>query len=222
MATKNFQTLSSKEFTKVATAATKEVVTTFKSPFIIINQLNKFVAGDYNKVIGCESLSRENTKIVGAHVKKLHDGRYPFAFDVLPKSRFNKRLGYFVPTPAQQGELSNILAGEIVLSTAAGTIGKELCVQQAESGDYIVGVFKPISLTVPAVFAAFKRLVANNLREGEKAAKDAAKAAKQAAKQAAKLAKAKAAVEAVFGKGLACQFTESEILTKYAAIKGAK
>lgn len=216
------QVLTAKEFAKVATAAQNEVVTTFKSPFIIINMLNKFVAGDLNKISGCNSLSRENTKVVANHVKKLHKGRYAFDFEVLPKSRYNKRLGYFVPTPNQQHELSNILTGEIVLSTAAGTIGKELCVQQAENGDYIVGVFKPIALTVPAVFAAFKRLVTNNLREGEKAEKQAAKAAKQAEKQAAKLAKAKAAVEAVFGKGLACQFTESEILTKYAAIKGAK
>ena len=209
--------LSAKEFTQIASKAQGEIKGTFASPFVIINLLNKAVKGDFTKIEGVEGLpSRENIKIVAREVKALHTGRYSFDICLFHRSEFGGRIGWWNEVPTQQGELASLMAGETVLCTDPKFPGRELSIREGR-----VGVFRPIALTIPAVFTAFSTIVKNGKRASEKAAKQAEREAKQAAKQAEKLAKAKKVVSAVFGE-LANTFTEAEILSKAAIIKAAK
>lgn len=208
----NVNSMNSKEFAQVANQAKKQVKGVFTSPFVIINNLNKAAKGDFSKVANCEGLEFNRIKEVAAQVRQLHGERYAFTFDLLPKSSFNKRLGWFKPVPAMQGECAAIMNGEEVYYN-----GKLLVL----GANGVVGTFTDIALTEPAVFAAYCTIVRRNKQGEERAAREAAREEKRRAKELEKLAKARTAVTAVFGE-LAGTFSESEILSKYAAIKGAK
>ena len=202
------KTITSKEFAYLAQQATSEVKGTFASPFVIINQLNKATKGDFTKVEGC-GITCDNLKKVAKQVKTLHNFRYPFDISVLPKTADKKVIGWWTPISAQQSELSSIMCGEVVMCADPRFQGRELTIREG-----VVGVFRPIPLTIMAIFRTFCKVARCEIQEGEKQAK-------AAQKQAEKVAKAKVAVEAVFGE-LVHTFSNAEILEKYARIKAAK
>ena len=202
---------NSKEFTQVVKAANGELKSVFSSPYVIVNLLNKAAKGDFSKISNCDGLTRENVAKVAKAVKSLHNNRYAFDTCILPKAS-NGILGEFIALSDYQKEYNNLLDGEIVCDNK----GRELCL----CGD-IVGYFKPTSLTITSMFNAFAKVAKVEIRTNEKAAKQAEKERKQAAKQAEKLAKAKQAVSAIFGEYM-CNFSDSQILEKYAIIKGTK
>lgn len=208
--------LSAKEFGAIASEGKKQVKGIFSSPYVIINALNKAAKGDFSKITNCEGLQRDKIAIVAREVKALHTGRYAFDICLFHRSEVGGRIGWWNEIPAQQCELYSLMAGETVLCTDPKFLGRELCIREGR-----VGVFRPIALTEPAIFAAYCTIVRNGKRATEQAAKRAEREAKQAAKQAERVAKAKKIVSAVFGE-VAAQFSDAEILAKAAIIKSAK
>ena len=86
----------------------------------------------------------------------------------------------------------------------------------------IVAVGAPVTLSINGVFNAFCKAAKVDITANEKAEKAAAKEAKKAEKERTKFEKMKKAVFAVFGKDIARLFSDDDIRTKYAAIKGVK
>ena len=164
--------MKTKEFSQLVKSANEELNGTFKSPFVIINLLNKAAKGDFTKVANCEGLTRENLAKVAKVVKSLHTYQKPFDFSVLPK--VCGKLGTFTIVPEMQSEKASILCGDIVTFK-----GKELSVN--ENG--FIGIFRPISLTINGVFNAFAKVAKVQISENEKAEKESEKAAKKAAKE---------------------------------------
>jgi hypothetical protein len=164
--------MKTKEFNQLVKSANVELNSTFKSPFVICNLLNKAVKGDFSKVANCEGLTKENLAKVAKVVKGMHANRYAFDTCILPKC--NGKLGTFIIVPEKQNEKASILCGEVVTFK-----GKELSIN--ESG--FVGIFRPIPLTISGVFNAFAKVAKVEIAATEKAAKESEKAAKKAAKE---------------------------------------
>lgn len=207
MAKKN---LSTKEFNVIVKGAKVELNGIFKSPFVVINLLNKASKGDMAKINGC-NIKPENLKAVANELKRIHGNRYAFVMDVLPKSE-NGKIGYFVEIPEKQNEIVNINNGEIV------TFGKkELIVNNGK-----VGIFNPISCTINGIFNAFAKVAKVDISTNEKQSKERAKIEKKQAKERARFEKAKKAVFSAFGNDFANTLTDAQILEKYEIIRKIK
>ena len=174
MATKNF---SAKEFTQVVKSAKGEVNGTFKSPFVIINLLNKAAKGDFTKVANCEGLSHENLAKVAKVVKALHGGRY--AFDTIVFEKDYK--GRFCTVSPFKGEVCRDYLDINGISALVATDSKGREVITCEDGK--MQVFAPIALTVPAFFNAFAKVAKVDIIATEKAEKAEKAAAEKAEKE---------------------------------------
>lgn len=84
MKTLNFSLVS--EFVNVVNNAKSELNGTFKSPFIVINLLNKAAKGDFSKVKNCGDLDATNIKQVAKALKAIHGKNNAFDFDYLLES----------------------------------------------------------------------------------------------------------------------------------------
>ena len=163
--------MKTKEFSQLVKSANIELKSTFKSPFVIINLLNKAAKGDFAKVANCDGLTKENLAKVAKVVKSMHANRYAFDTCILPKC--NGKLGTFIIVPEKQNEKSAILCGEIVTYN-----GKVLSLDDKEN----VGIFRPVPLTINGVFNAFAKVAKVQISENEKTEREAAKVAKRADK----------------------------------------
>ena len=202
--------LSTKEFNAIVKGAKVELNGIFKSPFIVINLLNKAAKGDLSKINGC-NIKPENLKKVAGELKRIHGNRYAFIIDVLPKCE-GGQIGYFVEVPEKQNELANISNGEIV------NFGKkELIVNDGN-----VGIFNPIPCTINGIFNAFAKVAKVDILATEKQAKERAKIEKKQAKERAHFEKAKKSVFSAFGNDFANTLTDAQILEKYEIIRKIK
>ena len=174
MANKNF---SAKEFTKIVKSAKGEVNGTFKSPFVIVNLLNKAAKGDFTKVANCEGLNRDNLAKVAKVVKTLHEGRYSFDTIVFEKDY----KGRFCTVSPFKGEVRRDYLDISGISALVATDSKGREVITCEDGK--MQVFAPISLTIPAFFNAFAKVAKVDILATEKAEKAEKVAAEKAEKE---------------------------------------
>ena len=205
-------TFSSKELNALQKVGAREIRTNCKSPFAIVNTLNRIARGDLNKVDGCGDLDFSAVCAIARTVKCLHTNkRYAFILDVFAKNA----AGQFceVVTPAK-GTYQHIYLRMNDETPAVRTWCDSRGYELTENGTAL----KPIQCTEVGFFNAFSRLVKKDAKETEKAAKEAAKEAKKTAKEAAKLEKAKKAMRAVFGE-YAETLSDSELLAKFEAIR---
>lgn len=190
---KNF---SSKEFAKVVKSANQELKGTFKSPFVIVNLLNKAAKGDFAKVSGVEGITKENLSTVAKVVKNLHKGRYYFdmcLFEKDYKGRFCTLQPYKEPVC-----MYDFLGGDIVTDAK----GREIRLTDEGAVLFVV-----VPLTVTGVFNAFAKVAKIDIKNAEKVAKDMEKAQRaneKAAKKAAKFAAQRA-------KELSLQYIKGQI-----------
>lgn len=84
MATLNFKSV--KEFTQVAREGKKQMNELLNSPFVVINELNKIMKGDINKIKNCENYDVDAVKEVGKTLKAIHGKNNAFDFDYLLES----------------------------------------------------------------------------------------------------------------------------------------
>lgn len=197
MAKVNF---SSKEFTQIVKGATKEINGVFKSPFVVVNLLNKAAKGDFSKIEGC-TFTPENLAKVAKVCKSLHGGRYAFDLCLFEKD--------------SRGRFCTLckLPKAFVYDTDGDAI------TYTYKGGEIVGTnyMKPIACTINGVFAAFAKVAKIDITETEKAEKAAQKAAEKAAKDAKKeYEKMKKGVIADYNKGM---FGEAVLAEKLAQLK---
>ena len=155
MATKNYGV---KEFNAIVKNANNELKGIFNNPFVVINLLNKAYKGDFSKIAGADNFVRDNIKKVGDVLKGMHDNRYAFDASLLIKD--NK--GRFVTI----------------------TTSKSMPVWDYQLIDVLPNkgykYYKPISLTINAIFNAFAKVAKVEISESAKAAKDNEKALKKA------------------------------------------
>lgn len=206
--------LSAKEFTKVVKSAKGEINGIFKSPFVVVNLLNKAAKGDFSKVANCEGLTKENVAKVAKVVKNIHGGRYYFDLSVFDKDY----LGRFCTRTNYKGEISDLTADYMDVNGVSALVytdskGREI----VASGEKYV-ILCPVPSTINGVFAAFAKVAKVELSNNEKAEK-AAKTAKNAVEKAEKAAKR--GVIADYNAGRISEFELaaklSEITEKYAA-----
>lgn len=209
--------MKTKEFAQIVKGAKKEVNGMFKSPFIIVNLLNKAAKGDFNKIAGVDNeFVRDNIKRVAGEVRKLHDGRYPFDLSVLAKDY----KGRFCSRRLSKNNAA-VCADDVEIEGVTTRVyldnkGREVLTE----GEMYVTLL-PLPLTISAFFGAFAAAAKCDIQKREKAEREAKKVEKAAKKAEKKLESAKKAVFEVFGE-LANTFTSEEILDKYTRIKGAK
>lgn len=189
MANKNFST---KEFNEVVKGAKVELNGIFKSPFVVVNLLNKAAKGDYSKIDGC-NIGKENLSKVAKVLKSMHNGRYAFDLDLLTKDN----QGRFVSVATSK----NVPIWDYQLIDILPNKGYKY--------------YKPLACTINSIFAAFAKVAKVEISDNEKAAKESQKAAAKADRiKAAKLRD----LDKAFDKGI---LTEMEYKNKLAAIKAA-
>lgn len=157
MAKKNFST---KEFNAIVKGAKVEVNGVFSNPFVIINALNKAYKGDYSKIAGACNFVRDNLKIVGDVLKSMHGQRYAFDASVLTKDN--------------KGRFVNITTSKVM------PIWNYQLIDVIPNKGY--KYYKPIALTINAVFAAFCKVAKVEISDINKANKATVDAAKKGAK----------------------------------------
>lgn len=191
---------SSKEFSQIVKGAKSEINGVFKSPFVVVNLLNKAAKGDFSKIEGC-TFTPENLSKVAKVCKSLHGERYAFDLCLFGKDT----MGRFCTLCKLPKDFVYDTDGDSVTYTFKGC--------------EIVGVnyMKPIACTVNGVFAAFAKVAKVDIVETEKAEKAAEKAAKKAAKDAKRTyEKMKKGVIADYNKGM---ITEAALAEKLAQLK---
>ena len=204
--------MKSKEFNAIVRNANREINGTFKSPFIIVNLLNKAAKGDFSKVENCAGLSRENIALVAKQLRAMYGTRYAFSVDMLCKDY----KGRFCSVIANNTDKNAIVMHDyfdlsgVSVCVSIDSKGRELC----DNGGQLLA---PIALTVTAFFNAFAKLAKVEIRDNERAEKELAKQAKAQAKAD----REKSVVAKVFGE-LAESMSENEIHEKFMAIKGAR
>ena len=197
MAKVNF---TSKEFSQIVKGAKSEINGVFKSPFVVVNLLNKAAKGDFSKVDGC-GISSDNLAKVAKVCKSLHGERY--AFDLCLFEKDSK--GRFCTLCKLPKAFVYDTDGDAVTYTY--------------KGGEIVGTsyMKPISCTINGVFAAFAKVAKIDITEAEKAQKAAEKAAQKAAKDAKRtFEKMKKGIISDYNKGM---FGEAALADKLATLK---
>lgn len=205
MTNENF---SAKEFAKVAKSAKVEINGIFKSPFVVVNLLNKAAKGDFSKVANCEGLTRDNVAKVAKVVKSLHGGRYYFNLSVFDKDY----LGRFCTRANYKGEISDLTADYMDINGVSALVytdskGREIV---ADGEKYIT--LCPIPSTISGVFSAFAKVAKVELVNGEKAEKSAKKAAAKSEREK------KAAKKGVIADYNAGRISEFELAAKLAEI----
>lgn len=189
MANVNFST---KEFNEVVKGAKVELNGIFKSPFVVINLLNKAAKGDFSRIEGT-NVSKENLAKVAKVLKSMHNKRYAFDLDLLTKD--NK--GRFVS----------------VATSKVMPIWDYQLIDVLPNKGY--KYYKPIQCTINAIFNEFAKVAKVEIKETEKAAKESEKAAKDAEKKRENMIKN---LNNAFLKGV---LTEVEYNEKLKALKAA-
>lgn len=151
------ENFSVKEFNAIVKGANNEVKGVFNNPFVVINLLNKAVKGDFEKVANVEGITRENLQKVASVLKSIHKGRYPFDASLLTKD--NK--GRFVT----------------IATSKTMPIWDYQLIDVIPNKGY--KYYKPISLTINAIFNAFAKVAKVEVSDNVKAAKDNEKALKK-------------------------------------------
>lgn len=192
------QNLSVKEFNVIVKNANVELNGIFKSPFVVINLLNKVANGTLSKIEGCE-ITPENIKKVAKELKQLHGKRYAFDINVLSRDFNGKICNEYASKkcPKFGIKLSNI----------------------DENGYHYT---KEIPCTITGIFNAFARIVKVDISESNRQAKADARKAKADAKEKAKIEKARKAVHLAFGNDFADTLTDAQILEKYGILRKIK
>lgn len=168
---------NSKEFNKVANNSFNELDKVQKSPFAIVNYLNKVVKGTITNCSELEGFSVDNIKAVAKAVKTLHEKRDYFSVDVFYKDYRKEFCVEYVTKP----EIDPIFDGCSVFFDSKGN-----------ECTYINGTKhtqKPVPHTNKAYLRAFAKLVRMELVAKEKATKKAETDAKKAKREASKKAK---------------------------------
>ena len=168
MSTKNF---SNREFAAIAKEAKNEVKIFSKSPYKIINDLNK--AAKKNEY--CNNLP---IKEVANVCKKLHSGRY--AFDACLFTKFNGKL--YLSTLVDGFNKSDFNHGDIF----ADSKGRQIIWSDSKLSAISL---QPITISSDGIFAAFCKVAKIDIQAMNKAKKEAEKEAKKAEAEAAKKAK---------------------------------
>lgn len=189
MKTKNF---SAKEFNGIVKGAKVELNGIFKSPFVVVNLLNKAAKGDFSKIEGA-NVSKENLAKVAKVLKGMHNERYAFNLDLLTKD--NK--GRFVTVTTSK----NMPIWDYQLIDILPNKGYKY--------------YKPIQCTINAIFNEFAKVAKVEIKEMEKAAKETEKAANDAKKRRENMIKN---LNNAFLKGV---LTEVEYNEKLKALKVA-
>lgn len=205
---------SSKEFNKVVRSANSELKGTFKSPFVIVNLLNKAVKGDFEKVSGVEGLSRESLTEVARVLKSMYKGRYAFDLNIFEKDYLNR----FCTATKYKGEETvpdYFEVGGVSCLVNVDQKGREVLYSDTDKSMIFL---QPIPLTITGVFNAFAKVAKIDLKRAEdnekavkKAAKDNEKAVKRAKKQAENRAKE---LSLMYFKGQISELEFSEELAK--------
>lgn len=151
---------SAKEFTNVVKGAKVELNGIFKSPFIVVNLLNKAAKGDFSKVEGA-NVSKENIAKVAKVLKSMHSERYAFNLDLLTKDN--------------KGRFATVATSKVM------PIWDYQLIDVLPNKGY--KYYKPIQCTINSIFNAFAKVAKVDIIETEKAAKESEKAAKKAAKE---------------------------------------
>lgn len=189
MASKN---VSAKEFAQIVKSAKVEINGIFKSPFVVINLLNKAAKGDFNKIKGA-NISRENLAKVAKVLKGLHSGRY--AFDMCLLTKDNK------------GRICSVSTSKIM------PVWDYQLIDVLPNKGY--KYYKPINLTINALFNEFAKVAKVEIKEIENAEKEDKKAAKKAEKVLENRIKD---LNNAFSKGILTEFEYNE---KMKALKAA-
>lgn len=189
MGTKNFGT---KEFNEVVKGAKVELNGIFKSPFVVVNLLNKASKGDFSKVEGC-NVSKENLSKVAKVLKSMHNERYAFNLDLLEKDD----KGRFCSVATSK----NLPSWDYQLIDIIPNKGYKY--------------YKPLQCTINSIFNAFAKVAKVDVSEKEKAQKEFLKAAKKVEKVRENRIKD---LNNAFAKGI---LTELEYNEKMKAVKAA-
>lgn len=204
--------VSAKEFGTIAKGAKVELNGIFKSPFVVVNLLEKAAKGDFSKVANCAVLTCENVSKVASVLKGITNNKKAFDLDIFSKDSKGRFCYGYTKTNVSNTDICDVLNGQICFDAK----GREIFVN--DKNEYIA--FNPIPCTILGVFNAFAKYAKVDITTSEKAAKESKKAAKKAAKAAKEMEKAKKAVFAVFGE-IANTFDNDTIMLKYKAIKAA-
>lgn len=167
MKTLNYSSVS--EFVNVVNNAKSELNETFKSPFIVINLLNKAAKGDFAKVKNCSDLDISSIKEVANALRAIHGKKDAFDFDYLIES----------------GVCEKNLDGKL----CALRLVKQIPTYSNRLVDIIPNkgykAFVPVNVTINAIFNLFVKAAKVEIKKVEKAAK-AAKASENKELKAAK------------------------------------
>ena len=189
MANKNFST---KEFNAIVKGAKVEINGIFKSPFVVVNLLNKAAKGDYLKIDGC-NIGKDNLAKVAKVLKSMHNERYAFNLDLLDKD--NKGRFCAIATsktmPIWDYQLIDIIPNK----------GYKY--------------YKPLQCSINAIFNAFAKIAKIEIGDNEKAAKESEKAAKKAAKTRENRIKD---LNNAFAKGILTEFEYNEKIKALKAV----
>lgn len=185
------------EFNEVVTNSREELKDTFKSPFVILNNLNKAAKGDFSKINNCNGLTCDNVKAVAKVVKTLHNNRYAFDTCLLRKD--------------SKGRFCRVSKSKVMPK-----FGFDL-VDVCEKG---FSYLKPIALNEIAYYNAFVAIAKGEISKAAKARKKAEKEAEKAAKATLSKAqkKEKSAKEKAY-KELCAKFYKGEISAEVFAQK---
>lgn len=205
MKTKNF---SNREFSAVVKDAKNEVKSFSKSPYKIINDLNK--AAKKNEY--CNHLP---IKEVANVCKKLHSGRY--AFDVCLFTKFNGKL--YLSTLVDGYNKSDFMHGD----TFVDAKGHEIIWSDSKLSAISL---QPVVISYDGIFAAFCKVAKIDIQAMNKAKKEAEKEAKKAKLEAERAAKKAQRDYETLCKNIAKDFargiiTEVEHIEKLRAAKEA-
>lgn len=190
--------LSVKEFNAIVKNANVELNGIFKSPFVVINLLNKVASGTLSRIEGCE-ISPENIRKVAKELKRMHGKRYAFDISVLPTNENGKICNNFV-------------------SKRCPKFGIKLT-DIDENGYHYQ---KEIVCTYTGIFNAFAKIAKVDISDKNKQIKADARKAKADAKEKAKFEKAKKAVSLAFGNDFAVTLTDAQIIEKYEILRKIK
>lgn len=180
------------EFNEVVTKSRAELNDAFKSPFVILNNLNKAAKGDLSKIKNCEGLTFEDVKAVAKVVKTLHKNRYAFDTCLLRKD--------------SKGRFCRVSKSKVMPK-----FGFDLVDVNEKGFAYL----RPIALNEIAFYNAFVAIAKGEVSKAAKARKKAAKEAEKAAKATLSKAqkKEKSAKDKAY-KELCAKFYKGEICTE--------
>lgn len=153
MKTLNFSSVS--EFVNVVNNAKSELNGTFKSPFIVINLLNKAAKGDFSKVKNCSDLDVSSVKQIAKALKAIHGKNNAFDFDYLLES----------------GVCEKNLDGKL----CALRLVKQIPAYKNRLVDIVPNkgykAFVPVNVTINSIFNLFVKAAKVEIKAVEKAAK---------------------------------------------------